>query len=71
MLEESPNQANNKKYNKQLNMKKFRKTWILDQSNDNKNKNKNLKKINGDKDMNLLLDSNKYRIHLIDPLLYD
>ena len=26
MLEESPNQANNKKYNKQLNMKKFRKT---------------------------------------------
>ena len=37
----------------------------------NKNKNKNLKKINGDKDMNLLLDSNKYRIHLIDPLLYD
>ena len=69
MLEESPNQVNKKKYNKQLNMKKFRKNGILDTSNDNKNKN--LKKINGDKDMNLLLDSNKYRIHLIDPLLYD
>ena len=69
MLEESPNQVNKKKYNKQLNMNKFRKNGILDTSNDNKNKN--LKKINSNKDMHCLSDSNKYRIHLIDPLLYD
>ena len=69
MLEESPNQVNKKKYNKQLNMNKFRKNGILDSSNDNKNKN--LKKINSNKDMHCLSDSNKYRIHLIDPLLYD
>jgi len=66
MLDDNPTQIN-KKYNKQLNMNKLRKNGKLN-SSDGK---KPLKKINSNKLINVLSCSNKDKVHLVDPLMFD
>ena len=58
MIDESPIQIP-KKYNKQLNMNIFLRF-----------KN-NIIRNNSKKAMNVIFDTNKNKIHLVDPLLYD
>ena len=57
-MDENPIQKP-KKYNKQLNMNKFLKF------------KSNIIRNNSNKAMNIISDSNKNKVHLVDPLLYD
>ena len=66
MLDDNPIQIN-KKYNKQLNTNKPRKNGKL-YSSDGK---KSLKNIDNNKLMNVLSCSNKDKVHLVDPLMFD
>lgn len=71
MFEENPTNSI-KKYNKQLNMNKFRKNGKL-KSIDRKNgiKGKSVKKLNSNKSLNPILNSNRGKVNLVDPLLFD
>ena len=63
---------NNKKYNQQLNMFKLRKFWKINFNEDKKsNQEKGIKKVNSNKALKEIYDSNKDKVHLIDPLLFD
>jgi hypothetical protein len=71
MIEESPININ-KKYNKQLNMNKFRKFGKLNYSEDKKYaKEKMIKKDYNNKGINVIYHSSKGKVHLVDPLLFD
>ena len=70
------NISSNKKYNKQLNMNKFRKFGKLSEINNkynNKKKilNKLIKRGKSNKALNIGYEMNKDNIHLVDPLLFD
>ena len=63
---------NNKKYNQQLNMNKLKKFWKINFNEDKKsNQEKGIKKVNSNKALKEIYDSNKDKVHLIDPLLFD
>ena len=71
MIEESPININ-KKYNKQLNMNKFRKIGKLNYSEDKKYaKDKMIKKGYSNKAIDVIYHSSKGKVHLVDPLLFD
>ena len=70
MREESP--IINKKYNKQLNMNKFRKFGKLNFSEDKKYiKERGIKKVYSNKALNPIYRSNKGKVHIVDHLLFD
>ena len=69
---EGKNINTNKKYNKQLNMNKFRKFWKLNSSEEKKYyQEKGLKKVNSNKAINGIYNLKRDKVHLIDPLLFD
>jgi hypothetical protein len=71
MIEESPININ-KKYNKQLNINKFRKIGKLNYSEDKKYaKDKMIKKGYSNKAIDIIYHSSKGKVHLVDPLLFD